>query len=191
MQDSRTRNYACVVYPESAPEDWREILTQYKIPAFISPLHDKDMDPQKQPKKPHYHVMVMFEGKKSVEQIKEIFEAIGGVGMETVQSVRGYARYLCHMDNPEKAQYNPEDVISLGGADYPAIINLATDKYKAIDEMIDFCDEKNIYAYSDLLRYAKEFRRDWFRILCDSGTMVIKEYLKSKSWQKEQEQGKC
>ena len=38
----RTRNFATVVYPESAPDDWQEILSQQFVPAFISPLHDKE-----------------------------------------------------------------------------------------------------------------------------------------------------
>ncbi len=180
----RTRNYGCVVYPESAPEKWLEILGDEKVAAFVSPLHDKDIDPQDQPKKPHYHVVIMFDSTKTVEQAKELFAKVNGVGCEVVQSIRGYSRYLCHLDNPEKAQYNPEEVRCFGGADYSAIIGLATDKYKAIREMIDFCNEKDIVAYADLLLYASEFRYDWFRILCDCGTVVMKEYLKSVHWKK-------
>ena len=61
-RDTRGRNFATMVYPESAPENWREILAGYFIPAFISPLHDKDLNPTGEPKKPHHHVMLMFEG---------------------------------------------------------------------------------------------------------------------------------
>lgn len=43
MQE-RTRNFATVVYPESAPENWERILEEHCVPAFISPLHDKDID---------------------------------------------------------------------------------------------------------------------------------------------------
>ena len=42
--DSRYRNFACVVYPESAPDNWQSILSDHHISAFISPLHDKDID---------------------------------------------------------------------------------------------------------------------------------------------------
>lgn len=182
---ARTRNYGCVVYLESAPSNWKEILGEQKIPAFVSPLHDKDIDPQNQPKKPHWHVMIMYDSTKTVEQAKEVFAKIGGVGCEVIQSIRGYARYLCHLDNPEKAQYSPEKVQMFGGADYNAIIGLATDKYKAIDEMIEYVDGNNVRAYSDLLRYAKENRRDWFRLLCDNSTVVMKEYLKSKEWKRQ------
>lgn len=178
----RTRNFATVVYPESAPEKWQDRLVEQFVPAFISPLHDKDINPTGEAKKPHYHVVVMFDGVKTKEQAQDLFAKIGGVGCEVVQSLRGYARYLCHMDNPDKAQYNQEDVRSLCGADYVGTVGLVLDKYKAIGEMIDFCKEYNIYSYSDLLEYCRSERFDWFRVLCDNATVVMKEYLKSRSW---------
>lgn len=184
----RTRNFATVIYPDSAPENWQDILADQKVPAFISPLHDVDIDPFGDKKKPHYHVVIMYEGVKTVEQAEELFNQIGGVGLEKVSSIRGYARYLCHLDNPEKAQYNQEDVRCLGGADYAAIIGLASDKYKAVSEIIDYCIENKVFSYATLLCYCKTERYDWFRILCDSGTIVIKEFLKSYRWSVENDE---
>ena len=181
-KSSRTRNYACVVYPDSAPDNWIDALVEAFVPSFISPLHDSDINPTGEPKKAHYHVIIMFDSVKTTEQAKEIFDKIGGVGCEKVNSIRGYSRYLCHLDNPEKAQYDMSEVRSLCGADYSGVIGLPTDKYKAISEMIDYCKENNVLSYSDLLEYCRECRFDWFRVLCDNGTIVIKEYLKSRSW---------
>ena len=178
----RTRNFATVVYPESAPENWQTILGEHCVPAFISPLHDKDINPTGEQKKEHYHVLIMFEGVKTLEQAKEIIDSIGGVGVEKVNSLRGYARYLCHLDNPEKEQYNTSDVRSMAGADYMGVIGLAIDRYVAIGEMMDYCELNNVVSYAELLRYCRSERFDWFRVLCDSGTFVIKEYLKSKRW---------
>ena len=178
----RTRNFATVVYPESAPKDWQEVLSMEFIPCFISPLHDKDKNPDGEVKKEHYHVMLMFEGVKTIAQAQEIFEKIGGVGCEKINSLRGYARYLIHLDNPDKYQYDEKDLISMCGADYHGICNLVTDKYKAIKEMIEYCAENDVYAYSDLLEYCMVNKFDWFRVLCDNGTIVIKEYLKSRTW---------
>lgn len=178
----RTRNFATVVYPESAPANWQEILAEQFVPAFISPLHDSDLNPTGEPKKPHFHVVIMFDSVKTREQAEAIFQLIGGVGCEVVQSIRGYSRYLCHLDNPEKAQYKQEDVRCLSGADYISVIGLVLDKYKAIGEMIDYCQLNDIVSYSDLLEYCRSERFDWFRVLCDNGTVVMKEYLKSKSW---------
>lgn len=181
-KNKRTRNFATVVYPDSAPTDWQDILAQQFVPAFISPLHDKDLNPTGELKKAHYHVIIMYDSVKTIEQASELFSLIGGVGCEIVQSQRGYARYLCHLDNPEKYKYKQEDVICLSGADYPSVIGLAIDKYKAIGEMIDYCEENCIISYSELLKYCRLNRFDWFRVLCDNGTVVMKEYLKSKSW---------
>lgn len=180
----RTRNYATVIYPDSenTPENWKSVLADQCIPAFISPLHDLDTNPTGEVKKAHWHVMIMFEGPKTMDQAKSVFDLIGGVGCEVVNSLRGYARYLCHLDNPEKYQYNTEDVIALAGADYAASIGLPTDKYNCIREMMQYCVDNQVTAYSDLLMYASLNRYDWFRVLCDSGTVVMKEFLKSESW---------
>lgn len=41
----KKRNWAFVLYPESAPADWREQLQKTGLQCAISPLHDKDMNP--------------------------------------------------------------------------------------------------------------------------------------------------
>lgn len=178
----RTRNFVTVVYPESAPDNWRVILSEQFIQCFISPLHEKDENPDGTSKKPHYHVLLMFDNVKTIEQAKEVFALIGGVGCEVVKSLRGYARYLCHLDNPEKAQYDISDVECLCGADYISIIGLAIDKLKAIDEMMDFCDEYNVVSFYALSKYARLHRSDWSRVLKESGTLYMREYLKSRQW---------
>ena len=183
--DNRGRNFATIVYPESAPDNWQEVLAGHFVPAFISPLHENDVNPTGEPKKSHYHVIFMFEGKKSIEQVKEIFDSFGGVGVEPVKSIRGYARYLCHLDNPEKAQYEPSKVRSICGADYMSTIGLAIDKYIAISEMEEFCDKYNVISFYALSKYARSHRQDWHRVLCDCATVYMREYLQSKQWSDE------
>lgn len=183
--ESRSKNWATVVYPESAPEGWKDILSDLKIEVFISPLHDKDLNPTGEVKKAHYHVIVMFPSVKSAEQASEVFVSFGGVGTERIASIRGYARYLCHLDNPEKAQYDSADVISYGGADYFSIITLVTDRYVALSDILDFCDQNEIYLYSQLIRWCRNNKFEWFRTLCDGGSFMVKEYLKTSLYEKE------
>lgn len=178
----RTRNFATVVYPESAPDNWQEILSEQFVPAFVSPFHDMDADPDGEVKKAHYHVLITYDSTKTKEQAEALIQLIGGVGCEVVQSLRGYSRYLCHLDNPDKHQYPTEDVRAFCGADYLASIGLPTDKYKAIKEIIEHVKQNDLYSYSDLLDYCAMEKYDWFRVLCDNGTVVIKEYLKSRAW---------
>lgn len=184
MDDKRrTRNYATIVYPESAPLDWIVKLQEQCVPAFISPLHDRDVNADFTKKKPHHHVQLCFTGVKSISQAREVIEIIGGVGVEPIKCASAYARYLCHLDNPDKAKYAIEDIICCAGADYYSMISMATDKYTAIGEMIDFCMNNSIVAYSELLLYAKNNRMDWFRVLCDNGTLTMVQFLKSHYWE--------
>lgn len=180
---TRTRNFTTVVYPESAPEDWMELLTQQFVAALVSPLHDRDLNPTGEPKKPHYHVMFSFANSKTIEQGKEVAEAIGGVGCEIVKNPRSLARYLCHMDNPEKAQYSLDDVRQFGGADFYDLIKCAVDHYTAIAQIMDFCDDNGIYSFRELLKVCRGEHFEWFRSLCDGGTYIIKEYLKTANWE--------
>lgn len=99
-----------------------------------------------------------------------------------VNSIRGQVRYLCHLDSYEKHKYNESEVICLNGADYDSIVKMASDRYQAIKDMIFYIEENNIFCYSDLFLYAMNNREDWFKVLCDNSTLVIKEYLKSKAW---------
>ena len=179
---TRTRNYACVVYPESAPENWKTIISESKVPVYISPLHDKDKNPTGEDKKPHYHVLVTYDSMKTKEQAQQFFESFNGVGCEVVNSSRAYARYLCHLDNPEKAKYNIDDVVTYGGADYIAIIGTASDKARTIREMLSYIEENDITCFADLAMYASQERSDWFDTLINSGAYFIKEYIKSRTW---------
>lgn len=179
----RTRNYATVVYPESAPENWQQIISESKIPMFVSPIHDQDLNPTGEKKKPHYHVIIMFESVKTKEQAEELIKSFGGVGCEVVNSLRGYARYMTHMDNPEKHQYNMDDVKSYGGADYIHAIGTAADKAKACREMITWIEENDIVSYRDLMEYASVNRSDWFDALINNSSMAMIEYIKSRYWQ--------
>lgn len=180
MANNRTRVFGTIVYPESAPKDWRKKLDDFHVMAFISPLHDKDKNEgDETPKKEHYHVMVMFEGVKSLEQWHQIRDAIGGVGDESIGSSRGYARYLCHLDNPEKYQYNINDVTCFGSASYIEFISSNNDRYNSIREMISFIRQYEIRTYADLLDYASENNESWYRSLCDNSSYVITAYIKS------------
>lgn len=182
---SRTRNYTTVVYEESAPNNWLDILSDHLVPAFVSPLHKDDENPDGEKKKAHYHVVIMFDSMKTIEQAREITTSIGGVGCEAVKSIRGVARYLCHLDNPEKAQYETTNVRCFCGADYHDIISLKIDKFVAIGEMEEFCEKYDVVSFFALSRYATKYRSDWSRVLKESASVYMREYLKSRQWSKE------
>lgn len=184
-QVSKSRYFATIVYPESAPENWLDTLRGLCMRGYVSPLHDMDENPTGEKKKPHYHVLLIYDGPATKSNAEKKIELFGGVGCEVVGSLRGYARYLCHLDNPEKHKYNMGDVISLGDTDYVTDVQSSADRDVIIDEMFDFCEKYNCYSLYLLARYARNHRPDWSTVLKHSGAIYMREVMRSKIWSRE------
>lgn len=184
--ESRTRNWTFVVYPESAPENWRNILDDLHIEWVESPLHDKDLNGDGQPKKPHIHVGVFFAGNKTYEQVKEITDSLNCPIPQRCHSARALVRYMAHLDNPEKAQYSPSDIKGHGGVDVADMLRPASsERYTLISEMIAYVKNNNVVEFQDLVDYARENESDtWFPLLCDNSSFIVCQYIKSQRHRK-------
>ena len=185
-REIRGEIWALIGYPESLPDNWLDILNDLHIQILISPLHDRDVNADGEIKKPHYHIVLLFESLKSLSQVKEIAEMLNCPAPKKQDSKRGIARYLCHLDNPEKAQYSVDDVRALGGADYRSIISMANEKYEVISEIIEWLESNtdiHHWSFARLLRWSQENNEKWFRGLCDNCAWVVKEYLQSRYWE--------
>ena len=170
-------------YPDSAPENWREIINGWLVDCLVSPLHDRDVNEDGTPKKPHWHGILFFDSLKSFEQVQEIVAPLNGpIPIMPKGTKRNCTRYLCHLNNPEKAQYDESEVTEFQSASYEDLKSRSDDKYGYIGEMMDFVDENGEYSYAALLRYARNNRPEWFRCLCDNGTYVMKEYCKTAAY---------
>ena len=189
MKDERTRNWTFIVYDESAPSNWRDIIDEEHIQWVESPLHDKDLDPTGEQKKPHRHILVMYNGVKSFSQIKELTDKLNAPIPQKCNNAKGLVRYMAHLDNPDKFQYDKIDIIGHGGIDVGEFFKAsATDRYLLIREMIQFVRENDITEYVELMDYASENKYDWFCLLCDSSTVVINTYIQSNRYKKQTQQ---
>ena len=180
--ESRTRVWTAVVYPESAPKNWRALLDDYHIAWCESPLHNKDVDEGTgELKKPHWHILLSFEGVKTFEQVCEILEPVGCPIPQRVHSAVGAVRYFAHLDNPDKHQYSVSDIIGHSGFDVAAALQpTASKRYDMIAEMIGFIKEQHVTELQDLMDYAMVNRRDdWFPLLCDNSAYIVGQYIKS------------
>lgn len=186
-KDGRTRNWTILVYPDSAPDNWREIVASLHVPTFISPIHDKDISADGTAKKPHYHVVFVFKGKKSAAQIQEISDRLSGVRVDwehcAVGDLSGMVRYLVHFDDADKHQYAVEDIDALSGADVLAHFSGAADVDDCVGEMMDWLAEQGITSFAALARYARTYRKDWFRVLTGKRTVFMAQYCKSLKWE--------
>lgn len=169
MAATRNTHYATLIYPESAPPDWMEKLEEQHIQAIISPPHDRDIDKEGNRKKTHRHGILIFESLKSPKQVQEIIDTFGGVGVIPIHSLGAYSRYLCHLDNPEKAQYNKEDVIEIGGANYKECCRQNEDKEKENEanliELTQIIIEKRITYFHEVADLIIKEHNELFSVL--------------------------
>ena len=181
-KDSRVRNWTIVVYPDSAPDNWRDIIDEWHIEWVESPIHDKDINANGEPKKAHYHVLLMFGGVKSYEQVFDLIQPLNCPIPTRVHNAKSLVRYMAHLDNPDKVQYNISDVISHGGVDVADLLKPSSgERYTYIKEMQVWCNENDIVEFCDLFNYAAVERfDDWFPLLCDNCAFVMNQFLKSK-----------
>ena len=79
----RARNFAFLIYPDSVPAEWFNFLNDTHIAGCVSPLHDKDVfilpsgdHKAGDLKKPHKHVLLSFNGNKTINQILELLKPL-------------------------------------------------------------------------------------------------------------------
>lgn len=178
------RSWAFVMYPESMPENWEELITQMGLPMAISPLHDKDLDPTGEPKKAHYHVICYYENSTTYNNVKtNVCDVLNATIPQKLESIRGMFRYHIHIDNPEKYQYDDRDRRFFNGFDIDMANKLTrTETLKLLLEVYELCDNHDISEYSDLVNLLKQ--GDCMNLLdvITFNTLPIKTFLDSKRY---------
>lgn len=178
-KDGRYRYWTIVVYPESAPEDWRDKLNGLQW--VESPLHDKDKNPDGSIKKPHWHIIIFNQGKISYSQAKDISDLINGASPQYVQNITGMVRYLAHIDNPEKAQYDKSKIIG-HGIDVSKYLESENDIDELMSEIEMFIRKNKITEYGDLVDISSDLHEDypdWHKCVT-THTIHFRGYLASK-----------
>lgn len=190
-KDVKTRNWLLIVYPESAPADWRQVIDDLHVRWVESPLHDKDVkeETDEEQKKAHWHILLMFDSTKSFSQVLEIAKSVSAPMPKPCQSPTGSVRYFIHMDNPEKYQYSRDDIVAHGAVDVGAYLAPTTvDRHSIIMEIIKYIKEEEITEFADLVDTAiEQGNTSWFTVLCDNSTIFINTYLSSRRNAKKRE----
>jgi len=157
MRNIKKRYWAMVLYPESAPSDWRDKLRETGIQCAISPLHDKDINPDNTPKKAHYHIILCYEGPTTYKNVCSLTDSLNQPIPQPLEQLRGYYRYLIHKDNPEKYQYDESMITTINGFDISNYLDLTSTQVIAILKQItQFIDDNNITEYCELIKIFRE-----------------------------------
>ena len=150
----KKRYWAFVLYPESAPDNWVDILQQTGLQCVISPLHDKDVDPTGELKKAHYHIILCYSGPTTFNSVNSLCDSLNQPIPQALEQVRGYYRYLTHKDNPDKYQYSDEDIQTLNGFSISDFVELSRSEVVEIKKkLMQLIINLDIYEYSDFMEY--------------------------------------
>lgn len=181
----KKRNWAFVLYPESAPSDWVDRLQQTGLQAVISPLHDSDLNADNTPKKAHYHIILVYSGPTSFSVVSALTSSLNQPIPQPLESVRGYYRYLTHKDNPEKVQYNESDILAINGFDISDYVELTRSEVNAIvlrlQQIIRDADIQEYCDFLDLLSDSQMFAE--FEV-ASSHTILFDRYITSRRHKK-------
>lgn len=177
----KKRNWAFILYPESAPENWLDVLRETGLPCAISPLHDKDIDPNNEPKKAHYHIILSYAGPTSLNVIKNITDKLNAPMPQALEQIRGYYRYFTHKDNADKYQYDEKEIHTINGFDISNFIELSKSEISQIKiKLQNLIRENNIVEYSDLMDYLLDSQLTSEYDVASNHTYFFDKYISSK-----------
>lgn len=185
--DTRFRNACFLVYPDSAPANWVEILREQRVPFIVSPLHDKDKDLGERdgdlcelPKKPHYHVAILCDGNKPQSYFDDLAKSVNGTYSWKIQNLRSMLRYFCHLDNPEKYQYSVNEMRSFCGASVKDAMQMEgtelTQECKRIQTFVKQMHFTNFHEFTDYLN--ENHLDDWYHIVTSQRTAYFSAYCR-------------
>lgn len=151
-KDIKKRYWAMILYPDSAPCDWLTRLQETGLQCAISPLHDKDINPDNTIKKAHYHIILCYENPTTFNNVSKLCESLNQPIPQPLEQLRGYYRYLVHKDNPEKYQYDEQLIKTINGFDISNYLDLTTSQVNCILKQIQqFILDNDVQEYSRLM----------------------------------------
>lgn len=181
MKNIKKRAWGGVIYPESLPGNWLEILQNSGLQIAISPLHDKDINPDGTSKKPHYHIIIIYDGPTTFNNVKTFLEQLNAPNPIPLEQVRGYYRYLTHKDNPEKYQYDETQIKALNGFDFMNYVELTSAEINSIKKEIQKIIIKNhINEYCVLLDFLLDNDLNNYWDVASNHTIFFNTYITSR-----------
>lgn len=193
---NKCKYFCCILYPDSSTYDVNKViksLAEEHLTFAVSPIHDKDVEEDGSKKKAHYHLLLAYSSATTLNNIRGWFSACG-MPESDLHSVRvcasgvGYFRYLTHKDNPEKAQYNENDICVFNDADelFKKFACTESDKLDRLVRIFQIVDDLDTISFHSLVQYLMFNERDLFKLLTSSSALAIcvKEYQRSLEYDK-------
>lgn len=164
----KARSYAFIVYDEVQFFYARRELLERRIPFYVSPLHIPANNKwhEDEESKPHWHFMILMPVGEQItfKTVDTISHDISGASHPVqVSSISRYARYLTHLDDPDKQQFT-ETVQEFCGVDsYADVISRGQgDEFDCV-EIIDVIETYDCRTLPDLIVACRTFNPDFVK----------------------------
>ena len=179
----KARPYTCLVYPDSAPENWRQIARDLHIPFVVSPLHEADPDEEYQ-YKPHWHVILYFSGNHAPNQVRQLCKIFGGVCPPddykfVIRDLPEECRYLCHIGYPDKPQYDPLSVEVYGPINYLDLIETDQDTANYLIDITMYVLEHGVTSFIKFMAWCSQYKRSWYNTCVKRNTYYVRQIIQS------------
>lgn len=181
VKDKRSNKWAFLLYQESTPKNYLDILEEMHIPFVLSPWHDKDINKETgEFKKAHKHGVLFFESLKSYTQVSELLtEKLNTPSyVEIVMSPKGMYDYFIHAENPDKTLYNIDEIESGCGFELDQFL-ITNNNDQFLSTVIDIIEEHNFIEFNNLVRYARVENPSLLNLIIDK-TYFFAKYLDSR-----------
>lgn len=181
-KEKRSNKWAFLIYKESAPDNYFNVLEELHVPFVLSPWHDEDIDKKTgQVKKSHKHGAFYFDSLKSYTQVSELVadKLHGPAHVEIIMSPKGMYDYFIHAENPEKTLYNIEDIESGCGFDLNKF--LTENNPYLLKQIYEVMRDSQLNEFSDFTDFVAEKHPDLLSFVFDK-SYFFKVYLDSKRY---------
>lgn len=143
---NRARAWSLILYPDSLPKDFEQVIRSWLVPALMSPLHDPKLneDLKDNEQKRHYHLGLFFDSPKSYDQVLDLATQLNTKVVSRINVIRSYCRYLIHLDDKDKQQadcisgesWSIHDLVPFNGCQYLKYFETDLD-----ENAVFFCQE--------------------------------------------------
>ena len=180
-KDKRSNKWAFLIYEESTPSNYQDILEQMHIPYILSPWHNQDIDQSTGLiKKSHKHGALFFDSLKSYSQVSELLQQHLNTPrhIEIIMSPKGMFDYFIHASNSDKTLYDINDIESGCGFDLNQFL-LDQGQSEVFNNIIDMIENHNFIEFQDLVMYARQHHTSYLNLIIKR-TYFFAKYLDSR-----------
>lgn len=148
----KAKYWTCIIYPDSLPENYLEIIEDSLLACALSPLHDKDLTKEGEEKKAHYHLVIAFNNTTTYNNVLSFTKLLNATIPKKVMNISAIFDYLTHENNANKYHYSKSDIKLLNGFDISKYAS-GEDVRNNLLALLSYIKYNNITNFKSLVSY--------------------------------------